>query len=40
MRVYKRDLPDGVKKQFEITIGRKIKVLNKKYLKTKPKKSN
>ena len=31
MRVYKRDLPAGVRKKFEITIGRKIKIVNKMY---------
>lgn len=33
MRVYKKNLPEGVRKKFEITIGRKIKVINKLYCK-------
>lgn len=40
MRVYKKDLPEGVRKQFKVTIGRKIKIVNKKYLKKKTKKAN
>lgn len=35
MRVYKKNLPAGVRKKFEITIGRKIKIVNKLYDKKK-----
>jgi len=40
MRTYKRILPEGVKKRFETTIGRKIKVVNKLYLKKPAKKAS
>jgi len=39
MKVVKRELPDGVKKKFETRIGKKVKVINTKYLKNKKKKS-
>ena len=38
MKVVKRNLPEGVRKKFEIRIGKKIKVVNKLYC--KPKKAN
>lgn len=31
MRVIKANLPDGVRKRFETRIGKKVKVVNKKY---------
>ena len=35
MRVIKANLPDGVRKRFETRIGKKVKVINKKYCKKK-----
>lgn len=35
MRVIKANLPDGVRKRFETRIGKKVKVVNKKYCKKK-----
>jgi hypothetical protein len=40
MRTYKKNLPDGVRKKFETTIGRKIRVVNKKYCKKTTKKDS
>jgi hypothetical protein len=31
MKIVKRDLPEGIRKIFEIKIGKKVKVLNSKY---------
>ena len=31
MKVYKKNLPDGVKKQYALEKGVKVKILNKKY---------
>ena len=31
MKVYKRNLPEGVKKKFALEKGDKVKILNKKY---------
>ncbi len=31
MKVYKKNLPDGVKKMFALERGVKVKYLNKKY---------
>lgn len=31
MKVYKKNLPDGVKKMFSTSKGVKVKLLNKKY---------
>lgn len=39
MKVIKRELPEGVKKQFEVKIGKKIKVVNTLYLKDNKKKN-
>lgn len=39
MRTYKKNLPDGVRKIFKTTIGRKIRIVNKKYCK-KPNKTS
>ena len=33
MKVYKKNLPDGVKKCFALEKGVKVKLINKKYLK-------
>lgn len=33
MRVIKKNLPDGVRYRFEKRIGKKVKVVNKKYCK-------
>ena len=38
MKVYKKNLPDGVK--FSTEKGVKVKLINKKYLKKKGKKNN
>lgn len=38
MKVIKRKLPEGVRKKFETRIGKKVKVLNTRYLKKKKKK--
>ena len=35
MKVYKKNLPDGVKKCFALEKGVKVKLINKKYLKKK-----
>ena len=35
MKVYKKNLPDGVKKFFALEKGVKVKLINKKYLKKK-----
>ena len=35
MKVIKANLPDGVRKKFETRIGKKVKLVNKKYLKKK-----
>ncbi len=37
MKIIKRDLPEGVRKKFEIKIGKKVKVLNSKYYGKKAK---
>ena len=37
MKVIKRNLPDGERKRFEKYIGKKVKVINKKYCKKKNK---
>ena len=37
MKVIKKRLPEGVKKQFITKIGKKVKVLNTLYLKKKNK---
>ncbi len=39
MRVVKKELPEGVRKKFETRIGKKIKVINTRYLKNNKKKS-
>jgi hypothetical protein len=31
MKIIKRDLPEGVRKIFQIKIGKKVKILNSKY---------
>jgi hypothetical protein len=31
MKVLKADLPEGVRKKFVVRIGKKIKLINKKY---------
>lgn len=38
MKVVKRLLPAGVRKKFEIKIGKKVKILNSLYYSKKPKK--
>ena len=38
MKVYKKNLPDGVKKAFALEKGVKVKIINKKYC-TKKKSS-
>ncbi len=38
MKVYKKNLPDGVKKCFAREKGVKVKLINKKYLKKKTNK--
>ena len=40
MKVYKKNLPDGVKKCFGYDKGVKVKLINKKYLKKKNNKTN
>ena len=40
MKVYKKNLPDGVKKCFGYDKGVKVKLINKKYLKKKNKKND
>ncbi|MDD4298705.1 MAG: hypothetical protein PHS98_03645 [Bacilli bacterium] len=40
MRVYKKNLPEGVRSKFEVTIGRKIKIVNKLYDKKAKTKTN
>lgn len=37
MKVIKANLPEGVKKKFVIKIGKKVKLVNKLYLKKKTK---
>ncbi len=37
MKVYKKNLPDGVKKQFALEKGVKVKYLNSKYYGKKKK---
>lgn len=37
MKVYKKNLPDGVKKCFGLEKGVKVKLINKKYLKDNKK---
>ena len=37
MKVYKKNLPDGVKKMFAYERGVKVKLLNKKYYDKKKK---
>lgn len=46
MKIVKRNLPEGVRKKFEVKIGKKVKIINKLYCKktatkpaTKPAKS-
>ena len=39
MKVYKKNLPDGVKKMFAYERGVKVKLLNKKYYDMKKKSS-
>lgn len=39
MRIVKKELPEGVKYKFETRIGKKIKVVNTRYLKKKKKKN-
>ena len=39
MKVYKKNLPDGVKKVFAYERGVKVKLLNKKYYDKKKKSS-
>ncbi|MDD4027922.1 MAG: hypothetical protein PHN54_02575 [Bacilli bacterium] len=38
MKVIKRRLPEGVKKKFDVKIGKKVKILNSLYCKHKSKK--
>ncbi len=38
MKVYKKNLPDGVKKKFALEKGVKVKILNKKYYSKNKKK--
>lgn len=40
MKVIKKNLPDGVRKRFEKRIGKKVKVINKKYCKKKNNSEN
>lgn len=37
MRIVKANLPDGVRKKFVIRIGKKVKLINKKYYGKKSK---
>lgn len=37
MKVYKKNLPDGVKKMFSKSKGVKVKLINKKYCKNNKK---
>lgn len=37
MKVIKANLPEGVRKKFVIKIGKKVKLVNKLYLKKKTK---
>ena len=39
MKVYKKNLPDGVKKMFALDRGVKVKWVNKKYCKKNKKSS-
>lgn len=38
MKIYKKLLPKGVRKKFEVKIGRKIKIVNSLYDKKSKKK--
>lgn len=38
MKVVKRELPEGVRKRFEVKVGKKIKIINSLYADTVPKK--
>lgn len=40
MKVYKKNLPEGVKKCFALERGVKVKLINKKYLDNKKSKKN
>ena len=40
MKVYKKNLPDGIKYQFSTEKGVKVKLVNKKYAKKKKNKKN
>jgi len=40
MKVIKANLPDGVRKKFETRIGKKVKLVNKKYAKKKSNKNS
>lgn len=40
MKVIKANLPDGVRKKFDTRIGKKVKLVNKKYCKKKNKTEN
>jgi hypothetical protein len=40
MRTYKRNLPDGVRSKSETKIGRKVRIVNKKYCKKTAKKES
>lgn len=37
MKVIKANLPDGVRKKFTTRIGKKVKLINKKYCKNNKK---
>ena len=39
MKIIKRKLPEGVRKKFIVKIGKKVKVINSLYDKTKKKKN-
>ncbi len=39
MKVIKANLPDGVRKKFVTKIGKKVKLVNKKYAKKKKSES-
>ena len=38
MKVIKANLPDGFRKKFETRLGKKVKLINKKYCKKNTKK--
>lgn len=40
MKVYKKNLPDGVRKCFGLDKGVKVKLINKKYLDEKKRQKN